>query len=147
MPSITIPFPTPLNVSIQVGDVLYSSQLVPANTNPPWSNSAQGGTNNPNFGGFVGTGANVNTKPIEIGIVTGVDFENQQVTIQTDGFAFPATSINDPKIADGYLFFSKDITVNTSGIVGYFAEVEYRNNSNSHAEIFATAVDYVESSK
>jgi hypothetical protein len=43
--------------------------------------------------------------------------------------------------------FSKDRRVNTSGIIGYYAETELRNWSTLPAEIFAVQVDFVESSK
>lgn len=46
-----------------------------------------------------------------------------------------------------YLMFAKNKLVNYSGITGYYAETEYRNYSTLPAEIFATAVDYSESSK
>ena len=43
--------------------------------------------------------------------------------------------------------FSKNKLANYSGITGYYAEAEYRNFTTLPAEIFATAVEYVESSK
>jgi hypothetical protein len=48
---------------------------------------------------------------------------------------------------DHYLMFAKNKLVNYSGILGYYAETEYRNYSTLPAEIFATAVDYVVSSE
>ncbi len=36
-----------------------------------------------------------------------------------------------------YIFFGKDNTKNTSGIIGYYAEVNLKNNSKDHAELFA----------
>ena len=36
-----------------------------------------------------------------------------------------------------YIFFSKDNSKNTSGIIGYYAEVSLSNNSKDHAELFA----------
>ena len=38
---------------------------------------------------------------------------------------------------DSYIFFGKDNSKNTSGIVGYYAEVNLNNNSKDHAELFA----------
>tara|TARA_R100000234_G_scaffold47663_2_gene28468 strand:+ start:1434 stop:1847 length:414 start_codon:yes stop_codon:yes gene_type:complete len=137
MPLIQISFTEPLNVSIQATDTLYQAELVPANTNSPWSNYGQAGTNQPNFTG-------VNTRPEAIGEVQSVDFNNNTVTIQTDGFQNPALTTIDTK---KYLFFSKDKGINTSGITGYYAETEYRNSSRDYAEMFATAIDYAESSK
>ena len=47
---------------------------------------------------------------------------------------------------DDYIFFSKDRRANISGVIGYFAETKYVNDSKMASEIFATAIDYVESS-
>tara|TARA_A100001391_G_scaffold13328_2_gene7912 strand:- start:3072 stop:3401 length:330 start_codon:yes stop_codon:yes gene_type:complete len=38
---------------------------------------------------------------------------------------------------NSYIFFSKDNSKNTSGIIGYYAEVNLKNNSRDHAELFA----------
>jgi len=39
--------------------------------------------------------------------------------------------------ASSYLFFGKDNIVNSSGIIGYYAEVNLSNNSQQEAELFA----------
>ena len=36
-----------------------------------------------------------------------------------------------------FIFFGKDNEINTSGLVGYYAEVEFVNNSTEYAELFA----------
>ena len=36
-----------------------------------------------------------------------------------------------------YIFLGKDNSKNTSGITGYFAEVNLKNTSEDHAELFA----------
>ena len=36
-----------------------------------------------------------------------------------------------------YIFFGKDNSKNTSGIIGYYSEVNLKNDSTSHAELFA----------
>jgi hypothetical protein len=124
MPSLTINFNHDLNVSVQKGDTIYTSIIA----------NGQAGVNQPNLSG-------ASTKPFPIGIVTAVGPGNA-ITIETSGY-LPTPTIT----SSHYFFFSKDPVVNTSGIIGYFAETEYRNYSSSKAEMFATAVDYVESSK
>ena len=123
MPIITLSFNYDLNVSIQPTDIVYVS--VPQ--------SGQSGTNHPN--------ATSNTAPQAIGVVVGVNHNGQFITVDTAGYT--------PIIIDSthYIFFSKDRRANLSGVIGYFAETEYRNYSKRQAEMFATAVDYVESSK
>ena len=117
MPTLT--FTYDLNVSIQSGDTIYYASLA----------SGQGGSNHPNAG-------STDTKPKILGIVTSVDHNAR--TVDHDG------SVN---VIGKYLMFSKNKIANYSGIIGYYAETEYRNYSTLPAEIFATAVDYVESSK
>lgn len=111
------------NVSMQVGDMLYASKV----------RSGQGGSNHPS--------ANANdTKPKILGEITSVDPIAMTVTY-TKAAGAPTLS------SDHFIMFSKNKAVNYSGISGYFAEAEYRNESTLPAEIFATAVDYTVSSK
>tara|TARA_R110000744_G_scaffold318_3_gene1168 strand:+ start:163 stop:528 length:366 start_codon:yes stop_codon:yes gene_type:complete len=118
-----IQFQTPINVSVQVGDTLYASVVV----------NGQSGSNHPSPGG-------ANTKPVAIGKITSINPPTNQITYDTTGYANAPGSFV-------YIFASKDNRANTSGIVGYFAECEFRNHSSKAAEIFVTGVDYVPSSK
>ena len=57
------------------------------------------------------------------------------------------TYIGDTPTINDYFFFSKDNGVNLTSITGYYAEVEFKNNSTEKAELFATACEITESSK
>ena len=46
-----------------------------------------------------------------------------------------------------YVFFGKDTTAGTSGIAGYYAEIEFKNISTVKAELFSVASEYFISSK
>ena len=116
-------FPHPLNVSVQPTDVLYAS-LAPG---------GQSGTNHPS--------ASVNTAPVAIGIVISINRTLNTVTY--DDTTYTAVTLTN----NHYIYFGKNKTANISGIIGYFAETEYRNYTKVPAEIFATAMDYVENSK
>ena len=121
MPIQTFTLANELNVSLQVGDTIYYCQTV----------GQQAGRNHPS--------ATTDTKPRKLGVVTSVTRSSRKL----DVFIRSA-----PVNLDGmYIFFSKDRRVNYSGVVGYFMEVEYRNESGLKSEIFATATDYVESSR
>ena len=119
----TITLQDALNISVQPGDTLYASVVV----------DSQSGTNHPNAGG-------ADTKPVAIGKITSIDRLTNQITYSTAGYANKPGSFV-------YLFASKDNRVNTSGLVGYFAEVEFKNYSSKSAEIFVTGIDYAPSSK
>ena len=116
-----------LNESIQIGDTVYYSNV----------QGSQGGRNHPLAGH--------DSKPKPLGTVSGVD--RVQLDIYIDSFSNNQTALDNIVDSNPYLFFSKDRRVNYSGIIGYFMEVEYRNHSTLKSEIFATAVDYVDSSR
>ena len=46
-----------------------------------------------------------------------------------------------------FILFTKDNKVNTSGILGYFAEAELRNDSLNKSELFSVGSEIFESSK
>ena len=117
---MTITFDHALNVSVQPGDILYSAKLL----------DDQIGVNFP---------SNTN-KPQPVGIITLVDHFTNTIEVDTTGFVWVDTN-------GTYLFFGKDKIANTSGILGYYASVEYRNYSNKKAEIFASGTEYAPSSK
>lgn len=49
--------------------------------------------------------------------------------------------------ASSFILFSKDNKANLSSLVGYYAEVEFTNDSTSAAELFTVSAEIVESSK
>ena len=108
MPSLSLTFPYNLNVSIQPGDIVYTALTV----------NSQSGVNQPSI-------VSGSTKPFPIGQVVSVNHGNNTIVIDTSTY-LPTPTIT----AAHYIFFSKDPVVNTSGIVGYYAETEYRNYSS-----------------
>ncbi len=45
-----------------------------------------------------------------------------------------------------YIFFGKDNSKNTSGLLGYYMEVNLKNNETNHAELFAVNSEIFKSS-
>ena len=119
---ITLTFSS-LNVSIQPTDIVYTCLI----------RSEQAGVNHPS--------ATVDTKPIDIGVVTAVNHAIGVVSIDDTGFTYPTLT------NDHYFFFSKDRRTSMSGILGYYALVEYRNHSKKQVEMFATGTEISISSK
>ena len=70
------------------------------------------------------------------GIVTGLT--NNTVTIDNSG-TLPAPQ--------DYILFAKNQVVNTSSLMGYYANVKIENNSKRKAEIFSLSSEITESSK
>tara|TARA_R110002096_G_scaffold379652_1_gene573655 strand:+ start:534 stop:908 length:375 start_codon:yes stop_codon:yes gene_type:complete len=124
MPTITLTFANELNVSVQVGDTAYYVQT-----------SQQAGGASFNSGNFdVAASSSI----VEIGIVTSVG--SKTIICDIDP-STPTTPVG------AFIFFSKDNRVNTSGLLGYYAECKFRNNSTSEAELFSVASEIFESSK
>ena len=109
-----------INVSLQVGDAIYTTLLT----------NDQAGVNTTS-----------GHKPILFGFVVSID--DSVIGIDQSGIS-PTPPI---LTSEHYLFFSKNRAVNTSGVLGYYVSVEYRNYSKKKAEIFATGTEYAPSSK
>jgi hypothetical protein len=124
MAIITMIFPVPLNVSIQPTDVMYVCLT---------DDFGQAGVNTPN--------PTQDTKPFPMGVVDTVNHVTGVVKVDDNGYSYPTLTNAH------YYFFSKDRRANMSGILGHYAEVEYRNYSQKQAEIFATGTDFSVSSK
>ena len=124
MPSYTFTFNTDLNISITIGDILY---MVPTTT-------ASGGFN---------TAAQSAIK--EVGPITAINFGSNTVTCTVNDLFFVDTE-DSP-----YFFFGKDNRVNTGSLIGYFANIQFTNNSlekgDNKGEMFAASCDIFESSK
>tara|TARA_Y100000593_G_C4302626_1_gene334157 strand:+ start:978 stop:1364 length:387 start_codon:yes stop_codon:yes gene_type:complete len=123
---ITFPLNSEINVSVQETDIVYAVELKSTT-----AGFAQGGSNS----------TAGNTKPKAIGEVHEVDRPNNQITIETANYPAYTTT------ADTFLFFSKNRAVNSSGLIGYYSLIEYRNYSKKKAEIFAVGTEYAPSSK
>tara|TARA_R100000231_G_scaffold15243_1_gene16241 strand:+ start:1170 stop:1592 length:423 start_codon:yes stop_codon:yes gene_type:complete len=140
MPLIVLRFNRPLNVSVQVNDVAYFS-------NP----DQVGVAGNPQGGPWAGTTTphlkNDQNEIIKIGTITNIQEVNNISLLTCD---MPQNLFNQ-YFADlrpnSFIMFSKDNKANMANMLGYYASVEYRNNSTDKAELFATGVDVHESSK
>ncbi len=121
---LQLDFPS-VNVSCQVGDVVYYSASV----------SGISGKNHWGAG-------NTDTKVKILGQVVKVT----TTYIWVDNTLSGGTGAGPFSTPTAFMF-QKDKNAGLSGITGYYALTEYRNYSTIPVEMFATAVDYVESSK
>ena len=128
---VCVTFTKELNTSIQKGDKLYYS--LPA--------VAQSGINHPIYP--------TRTKPVLLGVITDVVYWDIAAERSLVCVAKPlAGTIYDIDTCDEvYYFFSKDNEANLTSLVGYYAEVEIRNNSLTEAEMFSITTDFSESSR
>ena len=75
-------------------------------------------------------------EPQYVGIVSEVGNDFVKVT---DEQSVPS--------AHDFLMFQKNKMVNNTSLIGYYAEVELKNNSLEHAELFAVGSEVAPSSK
>ena len=115
---ITINFTTGVNNdSLQIGDLAYFVTPSP-------------------LGGF----EQATVPPMLIGPVE--EITPTSITVdETVGNPNPMVGPND------FIMFAKDSEINISGLVGYYAEVEIKNNSVDRAEMFSIASGITPSSK
>ena len=119
--SLILTFDHSLNTSAQVGDIAYYS---------PTSTVAGSGFSTV-------TTANIR----KLGTITNVDRSNGQINllVDTDMVATPA---------DGdYIMFEKDKRVNSSSLIGYYADVNFVNYSTDKIELFSIGSEVSLSSK
>ncbi len=123
MPSITLTFTSPLNVSCQTGDTAYYVQTT--------------GVTNTEF-----TINNMNI--VEIGQIRQINNpdSNSPTIICDTTLSYASTNGNTR-----FILFSKDNKANLSSVLGYYADVKMSNNSKKHAELFAVSMESFESSK
>jgi len=128
MPILSLIFEQEVNVSAQVGDSVY--YILPnANGEFDWANISN----------IVNIGYPISE------IINIPDSSQYMINIE---FPDPAPNMNMPPTnPTPFIMFGKDNSVNVSGLTGYFAEVEFKNNSNKKVELFAVGASISESSK
>ena len=108
MDSITLNFPNPRHVSVQVGDTAY------------YTNDLNG------------------TAIILIGVIKAITMYS--LTADTLESAIRPTTAS-------FILFSKTNETNVNALTGYYAEVQFRNDSTSIAEMYSVASEVFVSSK
>ena len=127
MPIHTLTFNFPiesLNTSLQIGDIIY---YVPTDDADPTAII-------PTYD--VGDLSNVR----EYGILTAI-------TETATGFTLTVDSTLGGPIGTEYIMFAKEKKANTTSLLGYYANVQFVNNSKEKAELFSVGSEITESSK
>ena len=131
MPILSLIFEQEVNVSAQVGDNVY--YILPnANGEFDWANIS-----------------NIVNIGYPISEIINIPASNQYMINIEFPTPAPAPPIFNmpPANPTPFIMFGKDNSVNVSGLTGYFAEVEFKNNSNKKVELFAVGASISESSK
>ena len=124
MATLTLTFSSGLNPNIQVGDTTYYVATTTTGTGGFTSNISGATSNN----------------IVEIGPVASVNFTTNVITITTDLADNTVTTSH-------FILFSKNNAVNSSSLIGYYAEAKMVNTSTSAAELYQVSTEIFESSK
>tara|TARA_R100001591_G_scaffold505_8_gene1217 strand:+ start:9495 stop:9881 length:387 start_codon:yes stop_codon:yes gene_type:complete len=86
-----------------------------------------------------------NTTPQIIGTIVGIEYDDatDETTIECEDSFVNGTAPGE----DDFLMFAKASEINLSGLVGYYSQVELRNNSREKAEIYSVGAEVTASSK
>ena len=129
MPTYNISFSTNINNdSLQIGDYAYSVQVNPV---------PQGGFT---YSIFSQTSAFDNFQPVLLGVVIGIGANSIVISDDNVGDGTLVT-------AGDFFMFGKDSRINLSGLVGYYAEAIFKNNSSNRAEMYSIGSEITPSSK
>ena len=128
MTEVTLTFIYADQPSVQTGDIIYSA------------------TPSSDVGGFKNASQNNVTR---IGKVTSVTRDPMGIAGDKSILVVKCDMNNDqnPPATTDFILFSKDNTVNTTSLLGYYGSVKFKNNSTEHAEMFATSCEIDQSSK
>jgi len=85
------------------------------------------------------------TNLIRIGTIEGILRSINKITVNVEPVLIGA--IDTALTTSSFILFSKTALVNTSGIKGYYAEAQFRNDSTDYAELFLAGSEIFESSK
>ena len=124
---VRLTFDYDLNKSLQIGDTVWHVHT----TNSGSYNVAS--TNNNNF--------------LLLGTVSGVSNQYRKSTIDVDYDGFDLPQDLGLELKGAFIMFSKNKAVNSAGLKGYYAELEFVNNSNKKIELFSVGSEITQSSK
>ena len=124
MQLVALTIPGGINTSLQIGDAVYYSSINPVGSS-----------------GFTASSSHITF----IGTVTSIDLSQSKVFIAYDDQQIP---IPPPLPSDGdYIMFGKNKAVNSSSLIGYYADVKFVNNRTDKVELFSVGSEVSESSK
>lgn len=131
MPLALITFDQALNSSLQIGDIVY---YAPSATFLSLPNSNIGAT----------TTSNV----VKLGVVSLIVADPPAIYVVYDDDPGNTGSVSVfPPSANDYVMFEKDKQVNSSSLIGYYADIKLTNNSKKKIELFSLGSEVTESSK
>jgi hypothetical protein len=131
MPVLQLNFNYPLNDSAQIEDAVFVFQNM--------NNQANFSVDIAPSATYLGNIFKINNPNNEVGL--------GQTYIQVYHPAPVPAVWATLNVGSDYIMFQKHRSPGVSGVLGYYAEMEFRNNSTKKAELFAVGSEIFESSK
>ena len=122
MSTVSLTFPTPINISCKIGDDAYYAPVS-------------------DFNGFQSTGNSEHIGEIS-NIVVG-----ETNTVITINLNVQTNASSTTLTTSSFIWFKKPMTVETSTIKGYYALSTFKSNANRKSELYATTIVAEQSSK
>lgn len=145
MANLNITFQYDLNTSLQIGDTMYYLNMETPHVltdNEYALNTTTGAFTENQSGNPTQKYGNQNSM-VEMGTIV-------TITANADGSSTINCVIDNLSVRPttaSYFLFGKDNRANMSSLAGYYAEVEFINDSTEYAEIYSVGSEIVESSK
>ena len=145
MATITLTFQHELNVSVQIGDVVYYVDTDPVGIPRAWaSTTTPHMTKDRESVIMIGPVVDITIIPPELDPLGNLTPIQSIITADFDDII---AAQYGPPDEDSFIMFSKDNKVNLSSAAGYYASVTFKNDSKDKAELFNVGTDMFESSK
>ena len=135
MADIQLDFPHDINVSVQLGDLVYWVETNPVGTPRNWAS-----TTTPHD-------TALREEVILIGPVVQLIPWNGVIASIIADYDNAIAALHGPPNEGDFIMFSKDNKVNLSSLLGYYSLLKLRNNSKEKSEMFSVAANFIESSK
>ena len=130
--TLTLSFSNTINESVQIGDIVYFTPVTPT-------------------GGSTSFEISNTSNILELGKITNIINPNlyngatSSIVLLCD--LYDNTNLPIVPLATDFIMFGKDKTINTTSLLGYYAEVSFINNSDKKAELFSVGSEVAESSR
>ena len=85
------------------------------------------------------------TNLIRLGNITGISRANNRIEVNI--LPQLVGTVDTALTTSSFILFSKTALVNTSGLKGYYAEAQFKNDSIDYAELFLVGSEIFDSSK
>ena len=130
--TLTLSFNNTINESVQIGDIVYFTPVTPT-------------------GGSTSFEISNTSNILELGKITDIINPNlyngtsSSIVLLCD--LYDNTNLPIVPLETDFIMFGKDKTINTTSLLGYYAEVNFVNNSDKKVELFSVGSEIAESSK